>query len=191
MRRHQTWKYVLSTTASLALFVACVGGPGQLPGEDGQQNLPSGSGSGTGSANGSSSSSSGASSTPANPGRPPQVDPPVALPDASVPKPVDAGKDSSTVACTNTGQTSKFEPVACQTCLEQQCCTQLRSCFSITASPSALNCNQYNDCLNDCVDAADPAGCQADCNSVAATGVTSAYNNIITCAQQKCLTPCQ
>jgi hypothetical protein len=184
---------LFATASILALLAACVGGPGQLPGEDGQQSLqPGGSGTGSGSGSGGASgSSSVGASTP--PGRP-NVDPPIAF-DAGTSVPKDSGttppKDSGPVACTNTGQTSLFEPASCQTCLEQQCCTQLKSCFTLTAPATKLNCNQYNDCLSECVNAADPNGCQAECNATAQTGVTTAYSNIVSCAQSKCLTPCQ
>jgi len=190
MRLRPALKLFFATAATLTLITACVGGGGQLPGEDGLPVPPSGSGSGSASGSGAGSSS-GAGGTGSSPGNP-NVEPPQRR-DAGGPAIFDSGvRDTGgPVACTGTGQTSDFNPPACQTCLEAQCCSQLKTCFTIQGSGTKLGCNQFNQCIDTCTTDPDPTTCNQECQTNAQTGVTSAFQAILSCAQSKCAVDCE
>ncbi len=128
----------------------------------------------------------------------------------------DSGTDSSTpdgdtdsaVAnkCpSNTKQTiGPIVNATCQAALEDQCCTELTTCFNIDpttedAGAEALDCNKFAKCIDQC-DVAEDAGtdagadkeaCQSECALAAPPSVVTAYDAIAACATAKANTACQ
>ena len=104
--------------------------------------------------------------------------------------------------CNNAAQTSKFEPAACQTCMESKCCLELTNCFNIPEDTAngKLGCNGFKDCLDDCVKPHGDGGaktqdeidaCNNECaDTLAADGVVTAWGSIVACSDQGCAAEC-
>lgn len=103
---------------------------------------------------------------------------------------------SAPKACVGNKQAENngFAPESCQTCLEQKCCTQLKTCFDIAADEAGttLDCNAYVECTDECQKkpAADIADCQQACDDNAAAGVVKAYDAIPECGKASCAKEC-
>lgn len=104
--------------------------------------------------------------------------------------------------CNNASQTSKFEPAACQTCMESKCCLELTNCFNLPGDEAngKVDCNGFKDCLDDCVKPHGDGGaktqdeidtCNNECaDTLAADGIVTAWGSIVSCADQGCATEC-
>lgn len=109
----------------------------------------------------------------------------------------DGGTEGTVGAfCEGLNQKNQLIDDACQACLEQQCCTDLKGCYNITPGTDEVSCDDYVECVskNDCeIDPAADAGTDVcnGCRSVAAKGVVSAYNTVVDCALSKCKTECK
>lgn len=94
-----------------------------------------------------------------------------------------APADATSGACPgNTKQTAPFVNNACQSALEQSCCTELKSCFDIVPSGGSTDCNAYASCIAQCGSSADVQTCQNTCDSSTTPSVKTAYEAIVTCA---------
>jgi hypothetical protein len=82
----------------------------------------------------------------------------------------------------------------CQTCLEQKCCTELKSCFNIVPDDSGtkVDCDEYATCIANCQTTGGDGeqDCIDACNLTAADGVETAYGTIETCGASNCATEC-
>lgn len=103
-------------------------------------------------------------------------------------KPVRPDAASSGTCTGNTKQQGPFLNSACQSALEQNCCTELKSCFNIVPSGTSTDCNGYSDCISQCGSAADIATCQTACDDATTTSVKSAYEAIVSCAMNNAST---
>jgi hypothetical protein len=106
----------------------------------------------------------------------------------------DSGKtDSGTSACPGASkQASALGTAACQTCMENKCCTALTACYGLAVDTDggALDCNGIQKCAEDCVNDADPAACLDLCSAAAGTGVEGAYGAVVDCSDSACATEC-
>ncbi len=112
----------------------------------------------------------------------------------------DAGSDKADTGtdtpqtCELPTQTSKVEPAACQTCLEQKCCLEMKNCYALPGDEAGgkVDCDGLKQCLDDC--AKDPdteKDCSKGCvDDLAAPGVKDAFASILTCQEQSCNAEC-
>lgn len=112
----------------------------------------------------------------------------------------DSGQQSETGTgdkCESTQpESAKFQPEACQTCLEKSCCVEIKNCFNLPGDPDngKLDCAGFKDCIDDC--ATKPAGqeqddCIKECtDDLAAAGVVDAWQSLTACTDQSCATEC-
>ena len=112
----------------------------------------------------------------------------------------DAGTDAPTTATCegNTNQKSKLVSDECQSCLDTNCCGELKACFNKEPSPdggadggAGSECNDYAKCIAFCYSSQGGAQtCLDECNA-GTPNVVNEYDAIITCAENKgCKTPC-
>ncbi len=102
--------------------------------------------------------------------------------------------DSGPGACTSRNevyidggqQQVDFGSAACNTCMDQSCCTQLAGCFE---DPTG-QCQELEDCLNSTVDAGDDGGFQQTCADLYPSAV-DLHNAWADCQQSSCSTQCQ
>jgi hypothetical protein len=91
-------------------------------------------------------------------------------------------------------QTSLFKPEACQSCLLNNCHTDMATLFGITAESTQLDGNGFKDCVDGCASEADVEACTStgenSCTKLAAPGVEDAYRSVMACAEEKCPTDC-
>lgn len=109
----------------------------------------------------------------------------------------DSGSDGTTTqACEgNTNQKNKLVNDACQSCLDTNCCSELKSCFNkqVTSTDDAGadggvasgDCNEYAECVAFCYSKQNgDQACLDECNA-GAPDVVDEYDAIITCAENK------
>jgi hypothetical protein len=132
---------------------------------------------------------------PPNPGDPPPPPPP------------GASCDGYTLTADNTTAIG----ADCKACLDEQCCTEMKACFTLpkgsTDAGTAANddCNDYTHCIFQCNDAFGPGStgdagglqpCYGDCDTLTSDAVINAYGDgntpgtVIGCAGTKCATKC-
>jgi hypothetical protein len=106
-----------------------------------------------------------------------------------------SGTEGGANACPgNTKQTAPLIDATCQTCLSQKCCSQLTTCFDLPADTdggTTNDCNSYSKCTADCLDDTDVQGCYQLCDELAAPGVVTAYDSIVSCGETSCKVECQ
>jgi hypothetical protein len=109
----------------------------------------------------------------------------------------DAGDSGPVLACEGNKQVEGVVSTECQTCLEQNCCAQLKGCFNIEVPDSGdkVDCETYSACLSQCAeenpnDQKARQDCEQVCELSAAEGVSDAYDKIITCGEGSCQTVC-
>src|SRR5262245_750248 len=94
--------------------------------------------------------------------------------DGGVVRPQDGGRESSTSdsggdaqqgpACEGNQQTYQFPGgEGCQTCLEENCCTQLKGCFNLGVDAGDINCNEYAPCIVNCAQTDGGQQCEDEC----------------------------
>jgi len=121
--------------------------------------------------------------------------------------PVDGGGgDSSDGAVATTCEGNKqtggdIVSAACQSKLNTECCTELKTCFDIVLTPDDAgargtdNCDKYRTCLQTCETAGGGQAmidaCDMDCVALTQDSVVTAYNAIITCAMTKASDVCK
>ena len=90
--------------------------------------------------------------------------------------------DSSTALCPDNRQKSgDIVSTSCQSCLETNCCNELKGCFNIvvTAGDGGVvpyDCDQYSDCVAKCQSDTDPATCFEECDAVTTPEIVTAYD---------------
>ncbi len=104
----------------------------------------------------------------------------------------DSGTTGTVGSVCQSGQKSVFVDNACQLCLENSCCTELKGAYDIPADRTGakLDGNGYTECINDCNADADPDGCYKLCDDNAVEGVPAAYDAIVVCGKTNCETDC-
>ena len=79
-----------------------------------------------------------------------------------------------------------FGSAACNSCMDQSCCTAVGNCFE---DPTG-QCQEFEDCLNPTVDAGDDGGFQQTCQELYPSSV-DLHNAWANCMQTSCNTQCQ
>lgn len=100
-------------------------------------------------------------------------------------------------------QKTPFEPAACQSCMESNCCLELKNCFNIgeDTANGKLGCDGFRECIDDCDKPNDDGTEKTDkqkttcyqelCSDlIAADGVVTAWQSILACTEQSCKTDC-
>lgn len=105
-------------------------------------------------------------------------------------------------ACQPLNQKQQLIDEACQSCLEQKCCTQLQGCYNAPAgSNGEVDCDTYAQCVDQGGCETDPAKPSSDsdagalvcdgCRSATTPAVVSGFNEIAKCAATSCATECK
>lgn len=108
--------------------------------------------------------------------------------------------------CEGNKQTSgDFFSPACQSKLNTECCTELKTCFDLVptaddAGTTGQDCNAYSKCIDLCTRKTDGTPetdpmkvslCDDDCDALTGQPVITAYKAIVDCATQKAPDVCQ
>ena len=96
----------------------------------------------------------------------------------------DAAKTDTGGGCT---LAMSLGTAACDTCMENNCCTQANTCFNDS------DCIALDDCYFNCLqttDAATQGACVSACDSAHPNSVTK-WDNAATCLQTSCSSACQ
>jgi len=109
--------------------------------------------------------------------------------------------------CEGNKQTSgDFFNAACQSKLNTECCTELKTCFDIVpvaddaGARGMQDCNAYSKCIDTCTkktdgtpetDPAKISACDDDCDALSPQNVVDAYKAIVDCATAKASSVCQ
>jgi hypothetical protein len=104
-----------------------------------------------------------------------------------------SGGGTDAGACPGNKQKEALGEDACQACLEQKCCTQLKGCFNLPPvdASTQLDCDGYATCIFDCSKEQDPKGCEdTECQTTGAPGVSDGYDAIEACGRTNCKTEC-
>lgn len=76
---------------------------------------------------------------------------------------------------------------ACDTCLEQNCCSDFKGCFD----DSTGDCQDLNGCLNDCVTSGGTAdGGDCECSTLHTSGSATLFSNFTSCVSSHCSSAC-
>ena len=106
----------------------------------------------------------------------------------------EGGGDAAAPTCEGNTQQNQLVSAECQSCLEQNCCNELKGCFNEQVPQGDVDCQAYADCIANCLtgDAGDPQACFAECDAATDQKIISAYDAIITCAEGNatCKTAC-
>lgn len=109
------------------------------------------------------------------------------------------GGDSATATCegNNQDKTQADFGAECQSCLEANCCSQLKNCFNQTpaaddAGTTPDDCNKYSKCVLFCEngDAGDVQQCEQECSAATTPAIENSYNDILVCGKASCSTQC-
>jgi hypothetical protein len=110
----------------------------------------------------------------------------------------DGGKEDAGELCAELKQDKEkaITSVACQTCLEQSCCTELKGCFNLPApaNPDDGDCDSFSDCVGDCLKNPGDSGSPDTCIEnfcVAPDEVKTKWNEIVDCGSANCKVPCE
>ena len=135
--------------------------------------------------------------------------PPPPPPPGETPPPPPAPPGATCDGYTLSGENATDIGTDCKACLDEQCCTEVKTCFNLpagtaTGGGAGQDCNAYTHCIFQCNAkyGADPdAGselqaCYTDCDTLTSQAVIDAYGDTnpskgyIGCAASKCGSRC-
>jgi hypothetical protein len=98
--------------------------------------------------------------------------------------------DTGAALCTTNTKQDQNHPIrsaGCQQCLNNRCCTELTNCFNITPDAGTVGCNDYHECLDNCIDTDGGTTCEDQCDTATGgNGVVDSYDKLAQCANTNC-----